>query len=989
MLSTNAVYARGRSSSRRLLEPARPSKQLSRAVALEDDRRDDTRVVSIRGWNGVAWWRGRVRILTRRESIKAAACFSLLVSLFFGATWLQGRLLLFFDLLFITAPFEDIFARYQRAGQLPIWVPEMQSGYPLLGAPHMNFFYPVHLLLRQFLPGVVTLNLSLAFHLFIAGYGMWLFLRAHRLSWASALTGGILYALGAHLTGRFGLLNIVLPVSWLPLLLWTFQRLWDRPTLPRAIALAAIASLHVLSGSPQMSVIAASVVGLYALGLLATSRREPRRHARRGALLLVSVAATLGLVAVQLVPGLSNLRFTDRNEPLSRRELLEFGYPPWQTLTWAFPDAFGHDRQYFGAKNETELAFSFGAVGWLLVFGGTLFIRRLDRPLRVFLVLLAIVGVSLAPGEHSPVYRWLVEHRLIQHFAQPARVLIMLHFAGSVAGAAFVAALPTLRSRHRALLTIIAAAVLFSTLAGAVTLLPSSIAERTTAALRHSPWRVVTPLAAFLGVALLLLPGSWRSWRTALLLGVSSAELLGVAWWFNTSEDAAVALQRPWVLQYLGGPPPQPRLYERSNLIVTRPADYTPTLWHRPTNLRSARQSFIAQQDGLKGVTVQFSWDRQVVHRGTLRLTLEDAEGVPLATAERAYADAQDAQPLEFPFARQPHSLDRAYRLVLAWQDATGPGPSLYLYGNLSGDYDPTGAFETCSPHCAPLASPEHVYGFDLNFVPRYAPPTANRHLQRQLLLPHMGAALGIETTRWAGALALAHQKQYLREIGEDHEGYPTRFNPLPQINRPLLDRYSIGYLLVSHPFHEGPLTLEGIERISETRIDDRRVALYRNRHAFPRFHFAAQTVVAGDNPEALRRLTGKHALPKEAVTVQGPGITAWPPVETFDTSGRVTLQSYRPTEVVFTVDTAARAFLVQRDAYHPGWHVFVDTDEAPLIPVDVIFRGVVVPPGMHTIRFAFDTRSVYAGLGITLATIAFLALLGIPRLWHRLTFFR
>ncbi|MDP3685607.1 MAG: YfhO family protein, partial [bacterium] len=325
----------------------------------------------------------------------------------------------------------------------------------------------------------------------------------------------------------------------------------------------------------------------------------------------------------------------------------------------------------------------------------------------------------------------------------------------------------------------------------------------------------------------------------------------------------------------------------------------------------------------------------------------------------------QQDVPLTFSFPRQSLSRDQRYALVMSWEDATGKGPGLYLYGNLTADYDPTGTLETCPDRCRVLSAPDHPQDFDLVFSPRYDPPTHARHLHRQLLLPHMGAAADIETTRWAGALALSDQKAYLRELGENHEGYPTRYNPLPKQHRPLLDRYGIGYILTSHPFNEGPLDMEHIELIAETRVDDRRVALYRNLQAYPRVHLAARTFVAGGSGDALDYLKGKLPLASDTVTIQGDGLVLHEE-QAYDTSGTATLRQYRPADVLINVQTADEAFLVLRDAYHHDWQATIDGTPARILQTDAVFRGIHVPPGTHAVRFAFDTAPLRVGLQLT-----------------------
>jgi len=61
--------------------------------------------------------------------------------------------------------------------------------------------------------------------------------------------------------------------------------------------------------------------------------------------------------------------------------------------------------------------------------------------------------------------------------------------------------------------------------------------------------------------------------------------------------------------------------------------------------------------------------------------------------------------------------------------------------------------------------------------------------------------------------------------------------------------------------------------------------------------------------------------------------------------------------------ESGAAAFLVTSDSYYPGWQVLVDGQPAKLYRANYAFRGVVVPPGKHVVRFEYRPRLFYFGL--------------------------
>jgi uncharacterized membrane protein YfhO len=55
-------------------------------------------------------------------------------------------------------------------------------------------------------------------------------------------------------------------------------------------------------------------------------------------------------------------------------------------------------------------------------------------------------------------------------------------------------------------------------------------------------------------------------------------------------------------------------------------------------------------------------------------------------------------------------------------------------------------------------------------------------------------------------------------------------------------------------------------------------------------------------------------------------------------------------------------------DFAYPGWHVYVDGIEAPLMTAFSYFKAVEVPPGTHRVRFEFRPRTAYFGIALSCA---------------------
>ena len=75
---------------------------------------------------------------------------------------------------------------------------------------------------------------------------------------------------------------------------------------------------------------------------------------------------------------------------------------------------------------------------------------------------------------------------------------------------------------------------------------------------------------------------------------------------------------------------------------------------------------------------------------------------------------------------------------------------------------------------------------------------------------------------------------------------------------------------------------------------------------------------------------------------------------------------SYTSQEVRIDAAVEQPALLVLNDSDFPGWKVYVDGRRAHLITANYLFRGVLLEPGRHLVRFAYEPASFTAGAGIS-----------------------
>jgi hypothetical protein len=81
-----------------------------------------------------------------------------------------------------------------------------------------------------------------------------------------------------------------------------------------------------------------------------------------------------------------------------------------------------------------------------------------------------------------------------------------------------------------------------------------------------------------------------------------------------------------------------------------------------------------------------------------------------------------------------------------------------------------------------------------------------------------------------------------------------------------------------------------------------------------------------------------------------------------------------RAGEVEVATDSASAAVLVHSTNFAAGWEVTVDERACPLLRVDGLVQGVLLPSGSHVVRFHYRPGSFRLGSVLSLAGLALAA---------------
>lgn len=87
-----------------------------------------------------------------------------------------------------------------------------------------------------------------------------------------------------------------------------------------------------------------------------------------------------------------------------------------------------------------------------------------------------------------------------------------------------------------------------------------------------------------------------------------------------------------------------------------------------------------------------------------------------------------------------------------------------------------------------------------------------------------------------------------------------------------------------------------------------------------------------------------------------------------YNNEGKITLQSYKPNDLVYETESNEKGFAVFSEIYYPkGWNAYVDGTLTPHTAVNYVLRGMEIPAGKHKVEFKFEPQVYKTGNSIAM----------------------
>jgi hypothetical protein len=193
--------------------------------------------------------------------------------------------------------------------------------------------------------------------------------------------------------------------------------------------------------------------------------------------------------------------------------------------------------------------------------------------------------------------------------------------------------------------------------------------------------------------------------------------------------------------------------------------------------------------------------------------------------------------------------------------------------------------------------------------------------------------------------------------------------------NSPVVDLLGIRYIVTGRAL---PTAVVDSSRLVEAAIFPG-TFIYENPRALPRFWLVHRVKTAATLAESVERMRRDFDPTQEAI-VESPGLS-WPaPVlDLREPDGTVVVLGYHPGRIDVRVSTTRPTLLVSSEAYYPGCHASLDGKRTPVHITNAAFLGTAIPPGDHTVSFAFAPAITWTSALVSIVSVIALVVVVLP----------
>src|SRR3990167_145373 len=305
--------------------------------------------------------------------------------------------------------------------QLPLWNPYSFSGQPLLANLQSSPFQIFNILFLLF-PFKLAWGLQIVLPLILVAFFMSVFLKSLNLSNEAVIFGSIILPFSGFFVAWSEWGNVISSAIWLPLILFTINKLYRSVRPLWFLVLVFSASQSIFSGHIQTSVYVFLASILFAYFLFSKSKKFIPM-----AICLTGLILGIAISAIQIIPTLEFVKLSARSLDQSYFQGRQDWFLPLQNLVQLFvPDFFGNPAtyNYWGIWNYGEFVSFIGVIAVSFAILG-FFAKKRQSAFFIFLLFLSLFVVLKNPVSKIP---YTLNIPLISSM-QPSRIIFLVIFS--------------------------------------------------------------------------------------------------------------------------------------------------------------------------------------------------------------------------------------------------------------------------------------------------------------------------------------------------------------------------------------------------------------------------------------------------------------------------------------------------------------------------------------------------------------------------------
>jgi hypothetical protein len=877
----------------------------------------------------------------------------------------------------------------------PLWNPYQAYGAPLAANMQSQPFSPLYILFALN-PGPRTYNLFILCRLLVAGLCAYLYLRLF-LPFAPSLAGGLVSMLSGYHILFFNMPHLSVDVL-MPALFLGIERLLRQQTTRNVLLTAAVIFLSIAGGMPESTLLLLSFGCAYFLFRL-LSDRSIRCAARRQVAYFVC-ASVLGfaLAAFLLAPFIEFLRVSfDMHQVKNLGHIggLDHDRFGLSIFTYVLPMLFGTAwkaiapglggfatlRDFFGIL---ALLFALIAVGSL---PGNLR-RRISGEARLIAFFSGAAAVVLLKRYGSPLVNWIgylpfFDLVRFQKYEEP----ILAFSVAALCAFGLSQVLTQQASRRRLVLSLLAALLMLAGI-GAISLTAVLGANAET----HPFYLSLGGAAAVLFVAAVLLlgpetlDGRKARWLAGSLLALLACELAGnyvYPVYYVATQSATDAANPYRGAPYIG--------FLKSNIAAHE------RIFGRDGILHPDWAGSFQLAD-IRGLDAMYYWKYLHFVRSFLWAEVPRAAGGDLLDRftggnEHAFETPMKRRLLQlssvkYVLSMRSFAIDSQFVQDLLAQNTgrLAPGRESLIEGRtftISGETKPVlyeHPFYERLPFRTSITPGRREFFFSVAMQPAVYDgtiPLCGDGVDFRLEIRDGAARLRLLYDRYVDPKHNPAERRWIpgsvdlsRYMGQDVELlFTTTAGPRGDT--------CAAWAGWGDPHFNGDAPAQAVFR----KVYDHEIKIYECPDRLPRAALFSNAELAADDEAALARLAAPSLDIFQTAVVTSTGLSqadlaairrlSAQPQERVRTARIV---SYTSRQVEIDAAVERPALLVLNDSDYPGWNVYVDGRRSHWITANYLFRGVLLPPGRHLVRFAYEPASFAVGAAVSGAACICLA---------------